>query len=150
MLQNAVISESGGRAEAPGGPLADGVVPENSKAYDHPSNGRAEQGVQELEGIVRTLKDSLECKLGIMFNFDHPIVHWMVEHAATIINRFSVSRDGKTPYERIKGRKSHVKLVPFGESIMYKVQASYIRCPRWNQDGQKACSLALMAVPMRS
>ena len=37
-----------------------------------------------------------------------------------MISRFSVGRDGRTAYERRKGRKCHIHVMPFGELVWYK------------------------------
>ena len=46
---------------------------------------------------------------------------WIVEHAADIINRFAVGPDGKTAYERIKGKKYRGEVVEFGRMVMYRI-----------------------------
>ena len=51
---------------------------------------------------------------------DHPIVLWMCEHAAYLLNRLEVGRDGKTAYERMKGKKATVLGIEFGERVMRK------------------------------
>ena len=51
---------------------------------------------------------------------EHPVWSWMVEYAAFLWTRFNVSRDGKTAYERLKGKRAKVHGIEFGEGIMWK------------------------------
>lgn len=44
---------------------------------------------------------------------------WLVIHTANVINLFEVGRDGKVPYQRLRGRKLHPDLIEFGECIHY-------------------------------
>ena len=43
----------------------------------------------------------------------------MIRHASWIRNRFKVKSDGKTAYERWKGKKFRADIVEFGERVMY-------------------------------
>ena len=44
---------------------------------------------------------------------------WLVNHAGVMITRFQVGVDGRTAYERIKGKPFRKALVPIGECIHY-------------------------------
>ena len=55
-----------------------------------------ERTVQAIEGHVRTLKLALESRIGVGIPSDHDVVPWMVEYAATIVNKGQVGADGKT------------------------------------------------------
>ena len=88
-----------------------GVSPVGSSA----SNGVAERGVQTVEGQVRVLKDALETE--ILSN--HNILAWLVEFAGTVVNRYEVGRDGKTPYERLRGKQSRLIGLEFGEKVNF-------------------------------
>ena len=67
------------------------------------SKGVAERGVQTVEGQIRVLKDALEMRLEVQIPSNHNILSWLVEFAGTVVNRYEVGRDGKTPYERLRG-----------------------------------------------
>ena len=51
---------------------------------------------------------------------DHPILPWLIEEAGAILSRCTVGKDGRTPQERLKGKKSVRPLAEFGECIWYK------------------------------
>ena len=42
---------------------------------------------------------------------------WLVEHAGCILSRCQKGRDGRTPFERLHGKKPTQEFVPFGESV---------------------------------
>ena len=51
----------------------------------------------------------------------HVVNPWMIRHASWLRDRFSVdARDNKTAFERHYGRMYAKKLVPFGETVMWK------------------------------
>ena len=98
------------------------TVVELSKAYDSKSNGRAEGTVRRLEEQVRTMKLALDAALGIELEVLHPVFEWLVEHAADILTKCSVGKDGRTPYERIKGKRYHGLMLEFGSAVRVKFQ----------------------------
>ena len=49
----------------------------------------------------------------------HPILSWMVAHAGYIITHFEIGKDGRTAYERLKGKATVKDLCEFGEKILY-------------------------------
>ncbi len=59
-----------------------------------------------MEGQIRVLKSTGGEKYETEIPSDHGIVAWMVELAGVLVNRYEVGRDGKTPYERSRGKKS--------------------------------------------
>ena len=46
---------------------------------------------------------------------DARILCWLVELAAYLMNRCDVGSDGKTPLQRLHGRKDHTPFLEFGE-----------------------------------
>jgi hypothetical protein len=43
-----------------------------------------------------------------------------MEHAAYLLNRFEVGHDGRTAFERCKGKQAKVPEVEFGESLLWR------------------------------
>ena len=64
-----------------------GTAIENSKVGDSNSNAKVERAIQELGGLARTMKSSLESRLGQKIRLDHVSVPWIFKHAASIITR---------------------------------------------------------------
>ena len=54
-------------------------------------------------GLIRVLKDALEANIKQAIEPNTPVVTFMVNHAGTIINRFSVDKDCKTPMDKARG-----------------------------------------------
>ena len=49
---------------------------------------------------------------------------WLIEYAAVLLNRGQVGADGKTAYERLKGKKSGIPGMQFGERVLWKSRVS--------------------------
>ncbi len=114
----AIIDVQRGVAKARAG---HGTALENSKVGDSNSNGRIERCIQDFKGLVRTLRSDVEAKIGEKINLEHPLVPWLVRHAAHIITRCRVREDGRTAYQLMKGRRCNAKLVPFAETVLFKI-----------------------------
>ena len=83
-----------------------GAVPEYSAPGESQPNGRAERSVRELEDMLRTLKAALEARIGARIPSWHPIIRWMIEYMATIVNKYKVHDDHEheiTAYEDLHG-----------------------------------------------
>lgn len=72
------------------------------------SNGIAERAVQEIEGVVRGMKSALEARLGRKVGVREPLINFMPEYSSYLINILEVGKDGKTAYERNKGKRATV------------------------------------------
>eukprot|EP00972_Heterocapsa_arctica_P044339 6546249-Heterocapsa_arctica.AAC.1 len=51
----------------------------------------------------------------------HPIVAWLVPHAADVLNKLEVGADGKTAYERLRGKRYRGEIVEFAAKIKYRI-----------------------------
>lgn len=102
-------------------PKLEQFIPEASAAGESQSNGRAESSVRRLEDLVCTYKSALETRLSTRIASTHPVFKWLVEHAASVHNRFVCGPDGRTPYEHSHGQPSRGKLAEFGEQVFYDV-----------------------------
>ena len=85
------------------------------------SNGVAEQAVQTVEGLVRTIKFDLEDKIGSSVPVSSATFAWLVEHAADSYSKFKVGIDGRTAYHRLKGKPWGGEVVPFGCCVHHRV-----------------------------
>jgi len=97
------------------------TVPINSPDYDPMANGGVESGVRDVNVQLRKLKLGLEAWLKVEIPTNHPLIEWMIEHAAFLVTRIPVRRDGKTCFERLTGRPWKGKLVEFGEQVWAKM-----------------------------
>ncbi len=97
------------------------TLPRNPPAYNPESNGPIEKGVQDLNGQIRCIKIALEARIKERVKASSAIMEWGVQHAGFIATRFTVGHDGKTPWERLGGRKWNRPLVEFGEQVLGKL-----------------------------
>ena len=65
------------------------------------------------------MRDALESRYRMRIDGHNPIIPWIVTHAAATISRFRVGDGGKTPIERIRGRKCIRAQIEFGECVMF-------------------------------
>ena len=95
------------------------TIPEHSPKGESQSNGVIERGNRTITEQVRVMIIDLEEKLGLKISAKHPIMSWLVEHAAFVVSYIQTGAHGKTPYERHKGKKANFSLCAFGEQIHY-------------------------------
>ena len=50
----------------------------------------------------------------------HPVVPWLLEHSAFLLNVKTRGTDGLTPWARVKGRSFGQQVLGFGESVFFK------------------------------
>ena len=98
-------------------------IVENSPVRSSQSNGVIERAVQSIEGQVRVLKIAVERRWKAEIPVDHPVLAWAVEYASFLLNRFEVGHDGKTAYERLKGKRATTLAIEFGEKVLWKMTA---------------------------
>ena len=96
------------------------TIKEVSPKYSKGSNGVVERAVQSVEQCLRTLKSAMDEKFGVRVDVRHPVLTWLCEYTGYMMNRMEVARDGKTPYERVKGKKAEVIGLEFGERVLWK------------------------------
>ena len=109
-----LLKEIGRRHAARGGR----VLPENSPVGSSASNGVAERAVQCFEGQIRVLRLALEERWSTRLQEDHRIWAHLVEYSGFLRSRCEVGHDGKTAYERMKGKTAPVLGLEFMEIVM--------------------------------
>lgn len=88
---------------------------------DSKGNGIAERAVQQVEEMVRAHKPALENAVGQRIPIGHPCIPWLVQHAADLVNRFRVMKDGTTAYQPVKKRKSSSEMHEFCFPLLHCV-----------------------------
>ena len=66
---------------------------------------------------MRVIKEHLEDYAKVKLECDDVVVLWMVRWAAMMCSRYLVGKDGRTAYERRRGRKCRIPVVAFGEKV---------------------------------
>ena len=88
---------------------------EESPVQSSGSNGVVEKAAQGVEGQIRVVLSVLEDRVGRQLDPQEAIVTFIPEYAAYVLNRLEVGKDGKTAYERARGKKATVVGLEFGE-----------------------------------
>ena len=73
-----------------------------------------------MRNLVKVYLDQLEDKAKIKLQSTDPILLWLIRWVAMAYSRFKVGADGKTNYERQKGRKCLLEVVPSGGGVRFK------------------------------
>ena len=69
---------------------------------------------------MRVLRAGLQARLEHVLKGSHLVITWLVQHAADCLSKYQVGEDGKTAYERLKGKAFSRPSVEFGEKVHYK------------------------------
>ena len=72
------------------------------------------------------MKSTLGAKWQRSIHDTENVVTWLVEYSAVLLNRREISKDGKTSYERLKGKRGYIPGVEFGEKMLYKKAAAKV------------------------
>ena len=91
------------------------IAVRQSPAYTSQAQASVERFHRTLPGQVRQLKLQLENNYGIHLTSTHPIMPWMVKHAAYLLDRYAVHSDGNTSYYRRWNKERKTPICEFGE-----------------------------------
>ena len=80
--------------------------------------GFVKNAVMLLRGVLRTIKCPVESCTQEELREDSPILPWLVEHAGSILSRCQNGRDGRSPFERLHGKKLTQEFVPLGDKVL--------------------------------
>ena len=72
-----------------------------------------------VKGLIRTLKNSTESNLRTEICASHPLIPWIIEHAAQLKNRYMVGADGRIPTERLSGRGVQRPVCELGNKVLF-------------------------------
>ena len=97
------------------------IIRQTSKKSSQ-SNAYVERAHQSVEAMVRTMKEVIEDKAHTRLSATDSITSWMIRHAAFLQTRFSVGKDGKTPFKRRHHKEYTSQLLPFGSAVDAKVR----------------------------
>ena len=88
----------------------------------HASNGAVERAILEVSRQVRTIVHAFETRYPSYKVKPYGLVYpWAVRHEAWLLTKFLVKADGKTPYERLRGREHKGEVTEFGEVSHFKL-----------------------------
>ena len=90
------------------------AVPEHSHPGESQSNGLAERAIRSIEDQVRVLKAALEARLSARIPSSHPMMSWIVHHAAFLLNKYHLKPNGRTAYGELHGRETIDRIAELG------------------------------------
>ena len=96
---------------------------EHPPPYDSQANGCIEIGVKSVRGHMRTLQVALQSTIGYKIPCRHPIMSWLASHAAGILTNFVRGSDGRTAYQRVRGKPFASKMIAVAERCRYKTRS---------------------------
>ncbi len=96
----------------------DQVLEEHPNTYDSSGNGQVESAVKQVTAMLRTNKLDLEKRLDKEIPLNSPMLPWLVEYAAFIINARVKGEDGLTAQQRVRKCAFAKRMVPFGELVL--------------------------------
>ena len=96
------------------------IVPEVPAKGESQSNGRVEEAGKTVREFTRVLKEQVEDKAKVKLDSQDEILLWMIRWAAMLSSRYLCGRDGRTAYERRRGKKCKVPVVAFAEKVWFQ------------------------------
>ena len=81
------------------------AMEEHPAPYDSKANGAVENAVKQVQGLARTFKIALERAISKGIPLEHPVVAWLVEHAAFVFAARRLKDNGMTAYQHLRGRQ---------------------------------------------
>ena len=98
-------------------------------------NGESESSVAIAKGLARTLRDHVEFKIEKVINPKSLLLPWLVEYVGILDTLFSFdekSKDGMTPFRKLKGRDWVISLPSCGECVDFRVRTQHKLEARWD------------------
>jgi len=100
------------------------IINEESPVGDSKANGDIENAIQRMEGQFRTLKLALDASYNTRIEGNHAIIPWIIMHSCCLLSWYQVGSDGKTPFQRWKGRNFRRPIAKVGECIFWLKEKS--------------------------
>ena len=80
--------------------------------------------MQAIPGQARTFKLALEARTGKSIGESSDVLPWLIRHAAMTLNIGQRGEDGRSAWERVKGRACNRDIPDSGEKVMYLLPES--------------------------
>ena len=95
-------------------------MPEAPAKGESQSNGAVEGAGRLVKEFTRVFKIQIEEQTGIEVESTDSILQWAVSWAAMVCSRYLVGADGKTGWERRRGRPCLLPVCALREKVWYK------------------------------
>ena len=101
--------------------LGNNVNIRQSPAYSSQSQGSIERFHRTLMGQVRALVQQVTTSYNLTLSVQHPVMPWIVRHAAWLLNRYAMHNDGQTSYQRRWQKDHKAPLCEMAETVQYMI-----------------------------
>ena len=102
------------------------VMIEATPIYSSPSNP-AERYIKDIERQAIVTRLDAMARYGVNFTADHVIWPWLLMYCGFIRTRFHVQPNGSTGYRNVHGHDYNGELVPFLETVLFRVPKPHHR-----------------------
>ena len=96
------------------------VIPEGPAKGENAENGLVEEAGKTIREFVCTFISQIEYGIDDRLELDLDIIPWIVRWATNCYSWYAVGKDGRTAYERLRGRTCRAIVVPMEETNWYK------------------------------
>ena len=105
------------------------IVKREYPPESHASQGRAERGVQTIQGLIRTKRPELEKSLDVILKPPSPLLAWLPQYVSWCYTHFQkASVDRRTPFERATLRTYDHPIGTFERESLDQ------ECARWKDE----------------
>ena len=104
--------------DAVAGKWPHGAIVQTSVVGSHASNGATERAILEIARQGRCMRSALESHFkDYHLQTTSVSFPWLIRHASWLVTRFLIKTDGKSAYQRLRGRDYHGEVAEFGEAV---------------------------------
>ena len=96
------------------------MIPEGPTKGEKAENGLIEEAGKTIREYFCTFLSQIEDGVDDVIPLDSDIIPWMVRWAVICYSRYAVGKDGRTSFERLRGRTCRAVVIPMGEKVWYK------------------------------
>ena len=100
------------------------TILQESHERDSKSNGFIESSIRWWQVKARPIRCSVESLYGRRLRSDHCILPWLVRWSALLVDRYRIRLDGQTSYQACFGARYAGEILPFSETVLFKMPAS--------------------------
>jgi hypothetical protein len=98
----------------------DRVVLEQTPKHSSASNP-AERVIKDVEAMIRVMRTDLHARYGVAITANMAVWPWLVRHASWTLARFQPKASGNTPYRDAYDSNYDSEIVPFGETVLFRI-----------------------------
>ena len=93
------------------------MIPEGPAKGEKAENGLIEEAGKTIREYFCTILSQIEDGVDDVIPLDSDIIPWIVRWATICYSRYAVGKDGRTSFERLRGRTSRAAVIPMGGKV---------------------------------